>query len=139
MEKIYEILQLNDIHENSLNSLEEAKTIEDKLFTFNDSTLGEKERILFEINSLKRRLLDFSIENIGKDEYIESTINEIYNLLELEKIGEAKIKIVFLSYEMETTTRFYTVLYEMKKNLFLNNINYKKDEDYNNNLGGKKR
>ncbi len=129
MEEYVEILRLNDVDEEL--DFETARQIEDRLFSIYGRTLDIETKVKYEFLSLRRRLMDYSVENIGKDEYFEKFLRIIKNNLELGEYEEVKYSLVKLAYKIKAPTRFYTVLFNLKKILYESDYKYtRKDDDY---------
>ena len=121
MEQLNKILQINEINDNMLNSLEESIQLENKLFSFDNEVLTDKNKILYEIISIRRRLVDFSLELINEEtlKYYNLELEKIKYELQCGNTEECKLRLVLLTSKLEMPTRFYTTLYSIKKTIYL--------------------
>lgn len=128
-------LAKNNIGLDDLRTEREAYELEDKSFTFKGDTLDQKARIDFEITSLRRRMLDFTLENmsLNRIRYFNEKISIVEHLKENEKYDEAKLLLVEISTMLEFTTRFFTTLFKFKKYFDSQNYDFTSDPVYTHN------
>lgn len=128
-------LAKNNIGLTDLQSENEAITLENKSFTFNGETLDQKSRIDFEIISIRRRMQDFTLENmsLNRIRYFYEKIANVEYLKENEKYEDAKLLLVEISTTLEFTTRFFTTLFKFKKYFEAKNYDFTIDPIYTHN------
>ncbi len=128
------MLAANNVRLKDLKTYEEAIMLERQMFTFSREPLSEESKLYYEITSIKRRMLDFMLENtdVNKIRMAQDKLAIVYRLMEEQNYEDAKLWLVHLSSYLGFTTKFQTTLYRVKKYFLDNGIKYYQDPLFTN-------